>query len=109
MAGFVFASFSLSLHIMVVKYISMYHIAGNFRGRKLSRIAEKYDFTDKTFVDADSSLVPRQRIPHFQISRRKLSRIAINPRNSQKFSPESFPLYGNLYDAVQHVNILTRF
>ena len=58
-----------------------YHIARNFRGRKLSRIA---DFTEKTFVD--SSLVPRQRMPHLQISRRKLSRIATNPQNLRKFS-----------------------
>ena len=65
---------------------SPYRIAGNFQGRKLSRIAD--------FTFADSSLVaPRQRMPHLQILRRKLSRIATNPRNSRKFS--SFSLCGS--------------
>ena len=30
---------------------AMYRIAGNFRGRKLSRIVGKYDFHKKTFAD----------------------------------------------------------
>jgi hypothetical protein len=33
-----------------------YRIAGNFRGRKLSRIDEKEDFAEKTFVDLCSCM-----------------------------------------------------
>jgi len=39
--------------ILSYRYIDMiYHIEGNFRGRKLSRIGEKYDlsFAEKTFA-----------------------------------------------------------
>ena len=39
----------------------IYHIAGNFRGRKLSRIGENTIFAEKTF--ADCSLLQRQRTP----------------------------------------------
>jgi len=45
--------------------------SGNFWGRKLSQIGEKYSFMEKTF--ADCLLVPCQRKPHPQILWRKLS------------------------------------
>ena len=49
----------------------------------LLRIGEKYDFLRKTFVDC---LLCHQKMPHPQISRRKLSRIATKPQNVRKFS-----------------------
>ena len=74
-----------------------YRMAGNFRGRKLLWIGEKnMTFAEKTY--ADCSLLPHQRMPSPQISRRKLSWIATH---SQKFShnceicesflPQTFP------------------
>ena len=53
------------IHVLHV----VYHIARNFRGRKLLRIGEKYDFTEKTF--ANCLLLPCQRIPHPLILWRK--------------------------------------
>ena len=61
------------------------HIAGNFGGRKLSRIGENTIFAGKTF--ADCSLLLRQRTPCPQISQRTHSRIATKPRDLRKFSP----------------------
>ena len=43
-------------------YHLSYRIAGNFRGRKLSRIGENMIFAEKTFVDC--SLLPCWRTPH---------------------------------------------
>ena len=31
--------------------VGNHYIVGNFQGRKLSQIGEKYDFTEKTFTD----------------------------------------------------------
>ena len=45
----------------------------------------------KTF--ADCSLVPCQRMPHPQISWRKISQTATKPRNSQRFSPSKVSRY----------------
>ena len=73
----------------MIFYIHVYHIAGNFRGRKLLWIVEKYDFRGENF--ADCSLLLRQRAPRSQISGRKLSQIATQPQNSWKFSPSKFP------------------
>ena len=64
---------------------AIYRIAGNFRGRKLSRIGEKYDFHGENFRGLLTFAAPKDATP--QISRRKLSRIATKLRNSQKFSP----------------------
>ena len=65
---------------------TQYHMAGNFWGRKLSQIGEKYDFRGLlTFA------VPK--VSHPQISQRILSQIATKPRNSQKFSPSKVSHY----------------
>ena len=71
-----------------------YRIAVNFRGRKLSRIGEKYDFRGENFRGLLSFAAPKDSTP--QISRRKRLCIATKPQNSRKkvFSLESFPLYG---------------
>jgi len=36
--------------------VGNHYIVGNFQGRKLSQIGEKYDFAEKTFTDC--SLMP---------------------------------------------------
>ena len=48
-------------------------------------------FAEKTF--ANCSLVPCQRMPHPQISWRKLLPTATKPRNSQRFSPSKVSRY----------------
>ena len=52
-------------------------IAGNFRGRKLSRIGENTIFAEKTFADCSLFAAPKDATP--QISQRKVSRIATKP------------------------------
>ena len=71
-----------------------YHIAVNFRGRKLLRIGEKYDFHGENFRGLLSFDAPKDATP--QISQRKLSCIATKLQNSREkvFSLKSFPLYG---------------
>ena len=64
---------------------TVYRIAGNFRGRKLSQIGEKYDFCRENFRGLLAFAVPKDAMP--QISRTKLSRKATKPRDSHKFSP----------------------
>ena len=62
-----------------------YRIVGNFQGRKLSRIGEKYNFHGENF--RGMLALPCQRTPCPQISQRKLLQIATKPRNLQEFSP----------------------
>ena len=66
-------------------------IAGNFRERKLLRIGEKYDFRGENFRRLLTFAAPK--VPHPQILRRKLSRIATKLRNSRKFSPSKVSRY----------------
>ena len=60
-------------------------------------------FGEKTF--ADCSLVPRQRMPHPQISQRKLSQTVPKPRNSRRFSPSKVSHYTVCVRVCKHVNI----
>ena len=62
---------------------AIYRIAGNFRGRKLSRIGEKYDFHGENFRGLLAFAAPKDATP--QISRRKLLRIATKPQNLRSF------------------------
>ena len=68
-----------------------YHIVGNFQGRKLSLICEKYDFRGENFRRLLAFAVPKDATP--QISWRKLSHIATKLRNSRKFSPSKVFCY----------------
>jgi len=71
---------------------ALYRRAENFRGRKLSRISEKYDFRRENFRGLLGFAAPKDAT--LQILRRKLSRIATKLRNSQQvFFLKSFPLY----------------
>ena len=62
-----------------------YHIAGNFRGRKLLQIGKKYDFR----------AVPKY-LRH-QILRTKFLQIATKLRNPRKFSPSKVSRYMVLF------------
>ena len=65
--------------------ITTYDIAGNLRGRKLSRIGKKWPFRRENFRRL---LKPINRLVWYaQISWRKLLRLAPKPRNSWMFSP----------------------
>ena len=76
----------ISMNIILRVYRRFgYHIAGNFRVKKLLQIGENTIFAEKTFVDC--SLLSCRRTTTPQISRRKLSRIATKLRNLRKFSP----------------------
>ena len=66
----------------VVTLLHVYRIAGNFRGRKLSRIG---DFSRENFHGLLACAAPK--MPHPQNLQRKLSRIATKPQNSRKFFP----------------------
>ena len=78
------------------RYIGI-RIAGNFCGRKLSRIGGKKTFEEKTF--ADCSLVP-PKVPRPQVLWRKLAQISTKHRNLQKFSPSKFFRYTALLVGV---------
>ena len=63
-------------------------IVGNFWGRKLTRIG------GNKFLQRKLSQIAywyHQKMTCLQISQRKLSQIATEPRNSRKFSPSKFP------------------
>ena len=68
--------------------LSTYRIAGNFRGRKLSRIGEKYAFRGENFCGLLAFAVPKDATP--QILQRKLSRIAQNREICKSFLPRKF-------------------
>ena len=77
--------------VLCVLQRTCYHIVGNFRGRKLSQIGEKYNFHGENFRRLLAFAVPKDATP--QILQRKLSHIATNPQNSQKFSPSKVSRY----------------
>ena len=66
-----------SMHFILCSYIP-------YSG-KLSQIGEKYDFHRENFRGLLTFAALK--VPHPQILRRKLSRIATKLRNSRKFSP----------------------
>ena len=69
------------------KYSAWEQYSGNFLGRKLSQIDEKYDFRRENSCGLLAFTAPRMLRP--QISQRKLSQMATKPRNLRKLA--SFP------------------
>ena len=55
--------------------VTSYRIAGIFRGRKLSRIGGKRDFTEKTFVDCSLIGTKQQNSQNFSLL--KVSRYTV--------------------------------
>ena len=62
-------------------------IVGNFQGRKLLRISNKYDFRGENFHGLLAFAMLKDTTP--QISQRKLSQLATKGPNSRKFSPSN--------------------
>ena len=74
-----------------------YRIAGNFQGRKLSRIGEKYDFHGEYFRGLLTCAVPK--MPHPQ--KKTYANSHKTAKFTKVFSFESFPLYGTTtYPAI---------
>ena len=71
---------------------------GNFQGRKLSWIGEKYDFCRENVCWLLACAAPKDATP--PISRRKLSQIATKPRNLQRFSPSKVSHYTVCLQAI---------
>ena len=76
---------------LTVSWAWYHRIAGNFQGRKLLRIGEKYDFHGENFRGSLACATPMNATP--QISWRKLLWIASKPQNLQKFSPSKVSHY----------------
>ena len=99
---FVFCSILLSVEdsddneikraLIGVYQVRVYHTAGNFRGRKLSRIGEKYNFREKTLWISCFAIPKDATCPNFA------ENTFTNSHKTAKFVKvfflESFPLYG---------------
>ena len=84
------------------KYSAWEQYSGNFLGRKLSQIDEKYDFRRENSCGLLAFTVPR--MLHPQISQRKLSQTATKPRNLRKLA--SFPGWNSSYTYYSHSGAL---
>ena len=71
-----------------------YRIAGNFRGRKLSRIGEKYDFRRENFRGLLACAAPKDATP-LNFAEKTFTNSHKTVKFSKVFSLESFPLYGS--------------
>ena len=73
--------------------IAIYRIAGNFRGRKLSQIGEKYNFRGENFRGYLTFAAPKDAtLPKF--AEKTFANSHKNTQFVKLFSLESFPLYG---------------
>jgi len=70
-----------------------YRIAGNFRGRKLSRIGEKYDFHGENFSQIARFATRKDAIPP-NFAEKTFANSHKTVKFTKVFSLESFPLYG---------------
>ena len=70
---------------------SDYRIAGNFRGRKLSRIGEKDDFRGENFRGLLPFSAPTDAMPNFV--EKSFANIATKPRYSRRLSPPKASCY----------------
>ena len=77
----------------IVQYHSSYCIAGNFRGRKLSRMGRKGAFhrARENFAECQTDCIDGYGMP--KISWRKLLRVAVKSWNSWRFSPSKVSRY----------------
>ena len=85
----------------MISNLSSYDIAGNFRGRKLSQISEKYDFHREKFHGLLTFATPKDAT--LQISQRKFPHMFTKPRNSRKFSPTKVFHYTVLIHCITRV------
>ena len=71
-------------------------IAGNFGGRKLSRIGEKYDFRGKNFCRLLTFAAPKDTMPP-NFAENTFANSHKTARFAKVFSLESFPPYGTSF------------
>ena len=82
---------------LIIKPIRLnYRIAGNFRGRKLSWIGEKYDFRGENFHGLLACAAPKDATPP-NFTEKTFTNSHKTAKFAKVFSLESFPLYGKLY------------
>ena len=72
--------------------LSIYHIAGNVWGRKLSRISKKWLFRGENFHRMLKPIICKL-VRHTRISWRKLLQVATKPKNLWMFSPSKVLCY----------------
>ena len=83
-------------HSCLIHTYTMYRITENFRGRKLSRIDEKYDFRGEKFCGLLTFAVPKDATPP-NFAEKTFSDSHKTPKFANVFSLESFTLYGSCY------------
>ena len=81
----------------------VYRIAENFRGRKLSRISEKYDFRGENFCGLLVSAAPKDATPP-NFAEKTFANRHKTTKFAKVFSLESFPLYSMLPLPTLHVH-----
>ena len=82
------------------KHASKYRIAGNFRGRKLSRISRFFRHPRKFSPRNSRHATPIMR-PLLTFRESFLREMLLSHRSSKVFSLENFPLYGNIIHNVR--------
>ena len=87
--------------------IQHYRIAENFRGRKLSRIGEKYDFRGENFHGLLASAVPKDATPP-NFAEKTFTNCHKTAKFAKVFSLESFPLYGIRYSYTAKSYVLNQ-
>ena len=83
----------------------IYCIAGNFQGRKLSRIGKNYNFRRENFHRLLACAAPKD--AHPQISQRKLSQTATNREIREGFLPQKFPAIRYVTKQAREWGLLT--
>ena len=73
-------------------FIVEYHIVGNFQGRKLLRIGEKYDFRRENFRGLLVCAAPKDAMPP-NFTEKTFANSHKTGKFAKVFSLESFPLY----------------
>ena len=87
-----------SAHIIMYEVVG-YRIAGNFRGRKLSRISRFFSHPRKFSPRNSRYATPIMR-PVLVFRESFLREMLLSYRSVKVFSLENFPLYGNNYTCI---------
>ena len=90
--------------VSVCVYMCIYRIAGNFRGRKLSRISQFFRHPRKFSPRNSRHATPIMR-PLLTFRESFLREMLLSHRSSKVFSLENFPLYGIMSESVHTVRV----
>ena len=77
-----------------VAWLEKYCIAGNFRGRELSRIGEKYHIRGENFHGLLAFAAPKDGTPQ-NFMKKTFTNSHKTAKFAKVFPLENFPLYGN--------------